>query len=479
MKRTLLISITFILVALLSLSGELRSQDRWSLEDCLKYARENNLSIEAATINHSVAVTDRAEAFQTRLPNLTSSSGYSYSFGRNVDPTTNDFVPQNLGFSSINLNTNVLLYNGGRLRNQYSQALLLEKEADALRKQTIQDVELEIALAFLTILFERERTRNAEEQLTASNNQLDRIRQLIEVEMVPESDQFEWIAQAAADEQQIMISENAVENAIFQLKSILNLDPAGPFEVEIPTVDPDTDLDDYNFLSVLDQVKRTRPEILAMDFGERAAEKGVALAESARMPSLFFGAGLNTNYSTLSQTLEDFTLRRVPSDGVFINGESVLFEQETSVPLSAFRTPFFEQLNQNLGFALGVQLNIPIYDRGRFKADVDRAKHNLSLVRNQNRQNQRALELQIQEILADLKTAEAQYDAGLRRVEYLQNAYDNMNQRFGLGMSNNYDLLDAQVRLNQAVSEATIAKFNLLFRKKVLDFYLGEPMTLD
>ncbi|MDH3649558.1 MAG: TolC family protein, partial [Saprospiraceae bacterium] len=448
-------------------------QDSWSLDDCLKYAWENNLLIEAAVLNKSVTTMDRNEAFQARLPNLTGSTNYNYNFGRNVDPTTNDFVPQNLGFSSINLNTNVLLYNGGRLQNRYAQALLLEKEAEALKQQAIQDVELEIALAYVNILFETEQRNNAEQQLLTSQNQLDRVQQLIEVEMIPESDQFEWIAQAAADEQQIMASDNAIENATFQLRNLLNLDPTHPFEVEIPDVAVDADLKVYEFSTVYDQVLKARPEVLAFDLSEQAAEKRVAIAQSAKLPSLFFGAALTTNYSTLSKTFENFTTQRLSSDGIFINGESVSFEEERSIAENSFRTPYLDQLNQNLGFALGVQLNIPIYNRGTFRLGVQRSKNDLAVTRNLNDQNRKDLELQIQQILADLKGAQKQYQAGLKRVEYLQNAFENMNQRFRLGMSNNYDLLDAQTRLSQGINDLTIAKYNLIFRQKVIDFYLG------
>ena len=479
MEKKLKVFYAFIFL-FLSFLDTLPAQKQWTLEDCLKYARDHNLQIESADIDASMRTLDVKESAQARYPNINGTSSFSYNFGRNIDPTTNDFVPQNLGFNSINLNTNVLLYNGGRLREQYARTILTQKEFEARKQQTLQDIELEITLAYLNILFESERKRNAEDQLNISQNQLDQVEKRIAIEVVPESDKYEWVAQAAQDEQQIILSENAIENGIFQLKNLLNLDTSDPFDIVFPdtTLQAIIDLTDYDFQTVYNQVLKVRPEIEAFSLSEQAAEKEISIARSSFVPTLLFGAALTTNYSTLAQTFEDFNSVRIPTDGVFINGEPVAFEQNKTIPGNTFRTPYFDQLNQNLGIGFGVQLNIPIYDRSDRRINLHRAEYDLKLIRNANLQRLKSLELQIQQVLADLKGAQKQYFAGLRRVEYLQNAHQNLNKRFSLGMSNSYDLLDAQNRLNQGITDLTIAKYNLIFRKQVLDFYLGKPMKI-
>ena len=452
----------------------------WSLEQCLEHARQSNLRIKAAQMDRTDQIFNRKEANQARFPNLTGSTGFNYSFGRNIDPTTNDFVPQTLGFNNINVSTNILLFNGGRLRKEYAQALLAEQQFDNLTEQTIQDVELDVVLAFLNVLFETERKANAEEQLQLSQQQLDRVQRLVQVDMAPEADTYEWIAQAAANEQQIMASENMILNNIFQLRNLLDIDPEDDFEIELPTLGDDIALldEEYSISSIYQQVIAQRPEIKAMELGEQVAQQEIEIAKKAYLPSFFLGASLTSNYSTLATTSENFSLQRRAIDGVFINGESVVFEEEVNRAGNSFRTPYFTQLNQNLGFGLGVQLNVPIYDRGVRKITVHRAENALRQTQNFNAQAKRALELQIQQIIADLTNAEKQYISGQRQVEFLRNAYDNINHRFSLGMSNNYDLLDAQNQLNQAINNLTIAKYDLIFRKKILEYFLGNEISL-
>ncbi|MBX2815159.1 MAG: TolC family protein [Saprospiraceae bacterium] len=423
--------------------GSLNGQKLWTLQECLDHAETHNLQIEIANAVNSTSVLDRKEANQARYPSLNASTSYSYNFGRNIDPTTNDFVPQNLGFNSLSLNTNVLLYNGGRLRELYQRTLLLEEASKAQRDQMVQNVQLDIAIAYLTVLFETERKRNAEQTRALSVNQLDRVQKLIQVEQAPEADQYEWVAQSAQDEQAILERENAIQNALFQLRNLLNIDPNDPFAIDVSAADQTATSDpaDLDFAEIYQRIVDVRPEVAAFDLAERAAEKNITISRNEYTPSLFFGASLSSNYSTLADP------------------------------------KYIDQLNQNLGFGMGVSLQVPIYDRGLKRVNIQRAENDLLIARSTNKQSLKDLELQVQQVLADLRNAQLQLEAGERRLEFLQNAYDNMDQRYELGMSNNYDLLDAQNRLNQGQNELTIAKYDLLFRKKILAFYLGEDLA--
>ena len=470
----------FFALCLVFVGYKLMAQKTWSLDQCLEYARTYNLQIEEVKINALSADVDREQTAQARYPNLSGTSNFSYNFGRNIDPTTNDFVPTNLGFNSISISSRLPLYSGGRLRDQHTQAKIRQQEWTARVQQTIQDVELNITTSFLNILFESERKRNNEEQLAISESQLERVLKLIEVETAAEAEQYQWIAEIQADKQLIRSSENAIENSIFQLKNLLNLDANEEFSVEQPDnlVIEDQVYRNLEFSSIFDQVIANRPEIKAQFFSEQAAEKEVRIARSYYLPSFGIGGGLSTNFSSLAKTFSDFNNQRISEEGVFINGESVRFEQDQIIPGSSERTPYFDQLNQNLGIGVGVQLNVPIYDRGIARANVKRAEYALQIQQNTNQQNIKNLELEIQQILADFRNAQAQYLAGQTRVEFLQNSYDNTLQRYDLGMSNNFELLDIKNRLNQAINDFTIAKYELIFRSKIIDFYTGKKMRL-
>ena len=155
--------------------------------------------------------------------------------------------------------------------------------------------------------------------------------------------------------------------------------------------------------------------------------------ESSYYPTLYAGGSLNTNYSTLGS----------PS--------------------------YFEQLNQNLGVGVGVSLNIPIYDRGTRRAEVMRQQNALDIARNTQQQNLHNLQQQVQQLLTDLRSSREQMAAAESNVDYLKTTLDNMQQRFGLGMVSNYELLDAQDQYEQAVNELTNAKFDLMYRRLVIN----------
>ena len=456
------------------------AQSKWSLEKCLDHARSHNLQIEGMKINLLQADLDRHQAAQSRYPNLSGFSNFSYNIGRNIDPTTNDFVPTNLGFNRISLSTDIPIYLGGRLKERYAQTKIRRSEWSARHQQMVQDISLEITTTFLNILFEMERKRNFEKQLETSESQLERVSKLIASDMSPEAEKYEWIAQIQGDKQMIRSSDNVIENNLFQLKNLLNIGADTDLGIEEPeALNLDVILTQtVDFNSVFEQAYANRPGIKAMQLNEDAGQKEINVMKSFYLPNISIGAGLSTNFSSLAKTFDNFSEQRISEEGIYINGEPVLFEIEESIPGESFRTPYLDQLNQNLGIGVGIQLNIPIYDRGNARSNVKRAEYALDQLKNENEQNINNFKLEVNQILADFKNAKAQYLAGETRVEFLQNSYDNVLKRYELGMSNNFELIDVQNRLNQAINDFTIAKYDLIFRNKIIDFYTGQKMKL-
>ena len=183
---------------------------------------------------------------------------------------------------------------------------------------------------------------------------------------------------------------------------------------------------DFRFQNLFDQVLTNRPEVEAMQLNEDASQKEIDIMRSFYLPSVSLGAGLSTNFSSLGKTSTNISRQRVPQEGVFINGDPVQFEIERDVAGDIFKTPYFDQLNENLGIGIGIQLNVPIYDRGNARTNVKRAEYALDQIKNANEQTINNLELEINQIVIDFENAKAQYLSGQKRVEFLQNSYDNV-----------------------------------------------------
>ncbi|MCB0658129.1 MAG: TolC family protein, partial [Saprospiraceae bacterium] len=258
------------------------SQKKWSLEECVNYAREKNLIIKQADINIESAEVDLKAARWSRLPNLSASSGFNYNFGRNIDPTTNDFVPTNLGYNSWNVSSNMPIYTGGRIETSIAQAQLSMQEANVRKQQTSNDVALDVVIAYLNILFENERLNNNRQQLALAEQNLDRMVKMIEAQAAAPNDRYDLDAQVATNEQNVITSENNVAQALINLKNLLQIDPSEAFDIVRPTINiPSADPTTYTFEEVYSRALQTQPSVAADDLMLQRIEKNIDLAKSS------------------------------------------------------------------------------------------------------------------------------------------------------------------------------------------------------
>ncbi|HPG05331.1 MAG TPA: TolC family protein [Saprospiraceae bacterium] len=418
---------------MMMLALTVRGQESLTIQQCMDLVEKQSLAVQASTFDLHRAEINLRESKQALLPDLSADGQFSYSFGRTIDPTTNLFESQNLGFNSFNLRSSVPVFQGGQLRREIIAAQQSLAALDLRSQETRLNTRMDVLLAYITHLFEAERIKNAEGQMAISQHQLDQVDERIKAEVAPAVDRLQWQAQLARNTQDRIQRLNAMENAGHQLRNLLNLDPEAPLNLQEPDVLGAVAEEAYSFSSVMQRLLKSHPGLQADAQNVLLAETNISIAESRYLPTLYAGASVNTNYSTLGST------------------------------------SYFEQLNQNLGLGVGVALNVPIYDRGSRRAEVHRQENALNLARNTQEQNLNRLQQQVQQLLTDLRSAREEMTAAQSNVEYLKTTLDNMQQRFGLGIVNNYELLDAQNQYEQAVNTLTIAKFDLLYRRLVIN----------
>jgi len=472
-------NLIFILGATLFITTTAFSQKKWSLEECVNYAREKNLIIKQADINIESAEVDLKAARWSRLPNLSASSGFNYNFGRNIDPTTNDFVPTNAGFNTWNISSNMPIYSGGRIETSIEQARLTMQEANIRKQQTSNDVALDVVIAYLNILFENERLNNNRQQLALAQQNLDRMLKMIDAETAAPNDRYDLDAQVATNEQNVIASENNIAQALINLKNLLQIDPAEPFDIVRPTISiPPVDPTSYTFEEVYARSLETQPSVAADDLMLRRIEKSIDMAKATYLPSFGIGVGLSSNYSTLAKSVGGYTTKYIDQT-VIIDNNPITVQFPSPEAVDVTNTPYFNQINQNLGLGAGVQLNIPIFSRGQKTTDIRQAELQVENTRLNIEQNRNNLKVTVQNAVADAKAAQKAYQASEKTLNALQVAYDNTNRRYELGAANNYELLESKNRLEQGTNNFSIAKFDYLFKLKVVDYYLGKPLKLD
>ncbi|MCB0546731.1 MAG: TolC family protein [Phaeodactylibacter sp.] len=469
-----------LLFLLLTITQAGFTQNTWPLEKCIQYAQQNNLSTKQAQYNiQDAQLLTRLNQF-SRLPNLNARTSVGYQFGRTIDPTTNTFNNERIGFNSFSVDAGMTVYGGNQINNSIKQSKL-DLEAARLEAQaTSNDISLNIASAYLTILLAEEQLANAEKRLELSNEQLGQTDKLIQAGSLPPNDRLDFLAQIALDEQAIVDAQNQVAIGYLNLKQLMEVDPnediriVRPETIEIPTgADPRI----FRLDEVYTAALQTQPQIRAADLRLESAQLSEDIARGGMLPTLNIFASLNTNYSSAFQT--PIIGPTTNMETVYINDMPVDIEFRGEGPVDFKQVSYSDQINENFGQTVGASLNIPIYSNHRNKIQMERARLNALNTEVVNRQQRNLLKTDVQRSIADARAARESYTAAQKSVDAAQAAFDNAEKRFQLGAINSLEYTTARNNLDRAQVDLIRSKYQYIFNLKTVDFYLGRPITLD
>ena len=349
----------------LFLMGTLSSfaQKKWTLKECVDHALEHNISVKQSMLNIDLAEQDVINAKGNFMPSLSASASQNFNFGSFIGQDGSRIKSDSRG-NNFGLNTGVTIFNGFRNLNTYKQAKLGVKSSQ-LQLSLLQDnVSMTLVNSFLNILFNKENLKIANEQLLISLSQLDQITSQVEAGIKPRSDLFDAEATIASNRESVVNAENSLDISLLSLSQSLQVSPKGfdIEEVQINLTSESLAYDSYD--EILAYAMDNRAEIKNGELSIENSDFGVKLAQSAYAPSLSFGAGLGSSYQHRQGALDvrsEFT--QDPN-----NPGSII---ETIVP-----NGFNDQLENNLGYNLGFNLSIPIFNGFKTKANVVKAKIN-------------------------------------------------------------------------------------------------------
>lgn len=464
------------------LSTPLFGQEIWSLERCVLHAREANLTVQQARANAKVAVLAEQQAKTSRLPNITLNSNLGEQFGRTIDPSTNQFVTSGITFNSMSLSAGLPLIAGGQINSSIKQARWSALAAGADAEQTANTLALQVAQAYLSILLAEEQLESADRRVAQSRRQLEATQKLIEAGTAPAADRFNVQAQLAREEQLAVQARNNVDLTYLSLKQLLQLEPDYDLRIEHPaiTIPADVNPENYTLQPVYATALETQPNVKAAAYRVKSAEAGVSLAKADYFPTLSFFASLSSNYS--SQFLDFANGRLIGtelSDPVTIRIDNTDVNIQQYISNYEFpKLPYLKQLDQNFGQAIGLQLSIPIYQNGRVRLNVERARLGIVNAQLQENQTRQQLKNDIQTAIANARSARKQLDAAQRTYEAMQAAFNNVDKRHSLGAANSLELTTAKTNFDNAENDLINARYDYLFRLKILDFYQGKELRL-
>ncbi len=458
-----------------------QTQEIWTLERCIRYAIDNSLNVRNSQLTEQISEVDLRQAKQARLPNLNANLGVGLNFGRVINPATNLFETENTTFSRVGASSDVTLFEGGSISNAIRQADLNLQAAQEDTRQTQDNIALQVALSYLNVLFAEENLQNAKAKVDLSNQQLDQTDKMIAAGSIPQSDRYDVLAQIALDEQDVVKYQNDYQTNLLGLKQVMRLEPDYDLVLEKPDVSIEgmEAFEDFKLPAVYDAALSSQPQIKAQELRIHSAQLGESIARSALIPRLGLNGSIGTNYSDFSKQATGYESQLVPTPGVYINGESAQFEVQRDVATGLETIPFLTQYDNNLGYGVSLSLIVPIYNRNTSRAAISQAKLNTMQQQLTDEQIKQTLKSDIQNALAAARAAREALDAAQKSLDAADIAYSNAEKRFALGTLNNFDFISARNRLDAARVSHTIAKYDYLFRAKVIEYYLGRGLTLN
>lgn len=451
------------------------AQEVWPLRKCIDTAIKNNLTIQGAKLSLQSAQIDAKQAKHQRYPNLNGSSSVFWNFGRTIDPTSNTFTTETFFNNRIGLNTGITLFNGFAINNTIRQTNTNVSAAREDIQQTQNDIALNVSSFYLNALFAKENLSIARANLELSQNTLSQIQTLVKSGARAANEALDIEAQVATDEQLLLNAENNYTIARMQLRQLMLIDE--DIDVEMPgSIDLITDPMLTEFDEIYKNALTTQRSVAAGEFRVKSADLGVKIAQGQRYPSLSLGGSMGTNYS--NQGIKFDGTKTVPSELVaYLGGVPYNFIIDQTIPVYS-RARYGYQIDQNLSYGFGLSLQVPILNNYNTSANIQKAKLSSETARLNLETTKQNLKITVQQAHADAKAAKIKLQAAEKSLAAQQAAYDNANKRFSLGAINSFDLSNARIRLDNAKNNLLIAKYDHIFRVKVLDFYLGKGISL-
>ena len=448
---------SFVLALLLGLGFSANAQTKqWTLEECIRYALDNNISIKLSELDVKNATIDKKDAFGNYLPTVNGSASHSWNIGLNVNPVTNIASTQTTQYTSLGVNAGVDIFKGLQNQNIYRRTKLAIIASQYQLVKMQEDISLNVANAFLEILFNKENLKVKQEQLAIDEKRYSRSEEMVNAGTIPRGDLFDLKATVATDKQAIIIAENSLLISKLSLAQLLQLKEFTDFDV----ID-DTNLQDENNImsqnpvDIYNKAKEIRTELKIAQTNLEISQRNVIIAKGAYQPTLtgFYSFGTSASYSD-----------RITTD---INGNLIYRGPD----------PVLTQFSDNKGHNFGFQLSVPIFNGFATKNNVERNK--VTLERSKIDLEQKTLDLQrnVYTAFTDAKGALNAYESSVVTLEARQQAYNFSKEKFDVGLMNSFDFTQAQTLLTNAQSDILRAKYDYIFKIKILEFYFGIPIV--
>ena len=452
-------------------------EKKWTLKECINHAIKNNISIKQSELDLQTTAISKKDAFGNFLPTLNASGSHSWNIGLNQNITTGLLENQTTQFTSANLNANVDIFKGLQNVNQLRKSKLSIIASQYQLTKMQEDIALNVANAYLQILFNKENLKVQTVQNLLDTKQYNRTVQLVDAGNVPKGDLLDIQATMATGKQRIIVAENSLMLSKLSLAQLLQIQDFQNFDIsndDMPSML--SNILNETPEAIIAKAKESRTELKIAQTNLAIAEKDISIAKGAYSPTLSAFYSFNTRAS-YSKTVTGFELDSAnPTPIGYVDGTNQIVYQPNYNSIAGNPAPVFRQFSDNKGQNFGLSLNIPIFNGFSVRNNVARSK--IALERSQLAKSQQELDIERNVFTAytDTKAAKESYEAALQIEKARELAMQYAKDRYEIGMMNIFDYNQSQTAFVNAQSEVLRTKYDYIFRIKILEFYFGIPL---
>ena len=423
--------------------GVLNGQDSWNLKRCILFAIANNIGLKKMEILEELASEDLNQAKRNLLPGLSASSGAGFSFGRSVDPNTNDIINTEFFNNSYDLGASFILFDGFRLINQIEYQKYRKRASELNRLNATDELAFRVMNSYFDLIYYQGLLEICKKQVEASHLNLRKMEKQVELGLKSGMDLLEMRANFEAEELRRIQVENSLKTAQLQLKQSMNLAEAGDLAIE-PVAGVPVMSEKQDPQNLFASYTRWSPYFLSFEAQLQASRKALAISRSQLYPSVNTFGSVGTGFF------------------------------ETTKDNMGKTIGFSTQLDNNLSQYLGASVSIPIFSRWEIRSSVKKAKLQVDQSKRTMEEEKQKLYFEMAGHLNELESLEKEYRQNLRQSEADQQAFQAAEKKFDQGLISVVDFYLAKNRLANSGSQVLKARLQWEIRKKALDFYSGK-----
>jgi outer membrane protein len=439
MKKIILIILTFYIAISFNISGQ---EKLWTLEDCINYAVSNNIGLQRQVLQTETSQANLLKSKMDLLPSLNLGSDARIGFGRSIDPVTNLITfKQNIS-NSYSLNSNLQLFNGFAALNTVAANRFMYMAGLENEKIVRNNLVLQILGQYYQVIYSKGLENASRLRLELSENQLFRIRKLVETGREAVSRQLEMESQVSADKLSLTIAQNTASQDVTTLKQMLQLDTGAKFDINIPDLDQILIRDQrYDTDSIYQIASQVLPRLKAIDYELRASRKQIAAAKGSVSPSISVGGAIYTGFYK-------------------VIGEDV-----------GEQASFSDQMKNNNSQAIYMSLSVPLFNNYTLGRNIRLAKirkddNELKLELEKN-----ALYTEIENVCLNYNRGKDEYSAAESNLEYNRKSYDAVEKKFEAGLVDVTIFAASKTAIYNAEIEEIRTKLQLIIRNFAVQFY--------